>query len=207
MVNDSGMAGGEDAADQVRRLARLAQLSPAERVRLLRELIVRQVREVLGALAPDEIDADLSFQQLGFDSRSAVELRDRLRRTTGVELTAAVAFDYPTVERMAQLLHIRLTGAEPADVDTDARAVTAPEEPIAIIGLACRYPVGIAAPEDMWRILAEERAVTGEFPADRGWDDVYDPEPGAGGKSYVRTGGFLYDATTFDADFFDISPR
>ncbi|MFC9993822.1 SDR family NAD(P)-dependent oxidoreductase [Nocardia sp. NPDC127526] len=206
MVNDRGMSGA-DSADLLRRLAQPAQLSPAERVRLLRELVVRQVREVLGALAPDEIDPDLSFQQLGFDSRSAVELRDRLRRTTGVELTAAVAFDYPTIERMAQLLYIRLTGAEPTEVDTDARAVTAPEEPIAIIGLACRYPGGIASPEDMWRILADETAVTGEFPADRGWADIYDPEPGAVGKSYVRTGGFLYDAPLFDADFFGISPR
>ncbi|NNH68847.1 type I polyketide synthase [Nocardia uniformis] len=201
------MPRGEGELDPARLRAELAQLAPTDQIRVLRDLIARQVRDVLGAMAPDGIDTGLSFQNLGFDSRSAVELRDRLRVTTGVELTAAVAFDYPTIERMAQLLHIRLTGLELGEADTDAQAVTAPEEPIAIIGLACRYPGGIASPEDLWQMLADERDVVSDFPTDRGWADIYDPEPGSVGKSYVRSGGFLYDAPLFDAAFFDISPR
>lgn len=209
MLEERGMPRGEGEGelDPARLRAELAQLAPTDQIRVLRDLISRQVRDVLGAMAPDDIDIGLSFQNLGFDSRAAVELRDRLRATTGVELTAAVAFDYPTIERMAQLLHIRLTGLELGEADTDPQAVTAPEEPIAIIGLACRYPGGIASPEDLWEMLADERDVVSDFPTDRGWSDIYDPEPGAVGKSYVRSGGFLYDAPLFDAAFFDISPR
>jgi acyl transferase domain-containing protein len=82
-------------------------------------------------------------------------------------------------------------------------------EPIAIVGMACRYPGGIASPEDLWRIVDEGVDVVGGFPVDRGWDieSLYDPRSGQSGKSYVREGGFLYDAAEFDAAFFGISPK
>ncbi|WP_409467116.1 type I polyketide synthase [Amycolatopsis sp. GA6-003] len=82
-------------------------------------------------------------------------------------------------------------------------------EPIAIIGMSCRYPGGIATPDDLWDVVDEGRDVIGEFPADRGWDieGVYDPTPERPGKTYTRHGGFLYDAANFDAEFFGISPR
>ncbi|MFD0363634.1 SDR family NAD(P)-dependent oxidoreductase [Nocardia sp. GCM10030253] len=198
-------ANGENGAAQVRE--ELAHRTPDEQRRLLRDLVVREVTAVLGAVAPEVIDVSTSFQDLGFDSRSAVALRDRLHAASGVELTAAIAFDYPTIERLAGLLRMRLlgTGSEPAG-PADA-PLSDPEEPIAIVGMACRYPGGIASPEDMWRMLVENREVTTDFPPERGWDDAYDPEPGAEGKTYVRTGGFLDGADTFDADFFGISPR
>nr|WP_240468343.1 type I polyketide synthase [Streptomyces dangxiongensis] len=82
-------------------------------------------------------------------------------------------------------------------------------EPVAVIGMGCRYPGGVRTPEDLWRIVDEGTDVVTEFPTDRGWDveAIYDPEPGAPGKSYVRHGGFLHDAAECDPAFFGISPK
>ncbi|MFD6992935.1 type I polyketide synthase [Streptomyces sp. NPDC059943] len=82
-------------------------------------------------------------------------------------------------------------------------------EPIAVIGMGCRYPGGARTPEDLWRIVADGTDVVSSFPLDRGWDidALYDPEPGVPGKSYVRHGGFLHDAAESDPSFFGISPK
>ncbi|MCT9008766.1 type I polyketide synthase [Streptomyces rhizosphaerihabitans] len=80
-------------------------------------------------------------------------------------------------------------------------------EPIAVVAMACRYPGGVSSPEELWDVIRDGRDVVGEFPQDRGWRDVYDPDPDTVGSSYVRHGGFLTDVAGFDADFFGISPR
>ncbi|WP_256256849.1 type I polyketide synthase [Streptomyces sp. MUSC 14] len=82
-------------------------------------------------------------------------------------------------------------------------------EPIAIVGVGCRFPGGVASPEGLWGVVSDEVDAMGDFPADRGWDTdaLYDPDPEAHGKTYTRTGGFLADLAEFDAPFFGISPR
>ncbi|WP_433754835.1 type I polyketide synthase [Nocardia sp. CA-135398] len=81
-------------------------------------------------------------------------------------------------------------------------------EPIAIIGVGCRYPGGIESRDALWELVAEGRDVVGEFPIDRGWDaQLFDPDPEARGRSYTRFGAFLDEPGNFDAGFFGIGPR
>ncbi|MEW2307023.1 beta-ketoacyl synthase N-terminal-like domain-containing protein, partial [Streptomyces sp. NPDC006655] len=82
-------------------------------------------------------------------------------------------------------------------------------EPVAVVGMACRLPGGVAGPEDLWRLVSEGRDGMSGFPSDRGWDleGVFDSDSGQAGTPYVPRGGFLYDAAEFDAGFFGISPR
>ena len=82
-------------------------------------------------------------------------------------------------------------------------------EPIAIVGMGCRYPGGVAGPRDLWDLVVRGGDAIGGFPEDRGWnaEALYDPEPGKEGKTYVRQGGFLPGAGGFDAEFFGISPN
>ncbi|MGW6445266.1 SDR family NAD(P)-dependent oxidoreductase [Lentzea sp. NPDC055074] len=161
------------------------------------------VRAEVAAILGREVGADASFTSYGIDSRSAVVLRNRLVEATGAALPVTAAFDHPTPALLAEELNHLLSGTSRAEEQHDEADLG---EPIAIIGMSCRYP-GAGSPEELWRLVAEGRDAVGEFPDDRGWPDLYDPDPDAAGRSYVRHGGFLRDAGEFDPGFFGISPR
>ncbi|MYU19655.1 hypothetical protein GTZ78_55495, partial [Streptomyces sp. SID8361] len=154
----------------------------------------------------------------GFDSLTAVELRNRLGVVTGLRLPVTCVFDYPTATVLARYLHTEMFGEQPVTGGATAAAPKRPEaldkpvatdEPIAIIGMSCRFPGGVRTPEALWDLLMAEGDVISGFPEDRGWDidGLYDPDPEKSGTSYVQSGGFLDEVGHFDPAFFGISPR
>ncbi|MGW1599360.1 type I polyketide synthase, partial [Streptomyces sp. NPDC002343] len=108
------------------------------------------------------------------------------------------------------LSYLKRVSADLAQTRRRLREVeTQDREPIAIVGMSCRFPGGVTTPEEFWRLVHDGTDAIGDFPDDRGWDidALYDPDPDATGKSYVTRGGFLTDAAGFEPDFFGISPR
>ncbi|EOD69729.1 type I polyketide synthase [Amycolatopsis vancoresmycina] len=183
--------------------ARLSTLDERAQRELLEDLVRAEAADVLGEPVP----ADRAFRDLGFTSLAIVELRNRLTGRTGRWLPAGAVFDHPTPSALAARVRAELLGTS-QDV-TEPVVAADPGEPIAIVGMACRLPGGIASPEDLWRLVAEGGDAVSEFPGDRGWDldDLVDPDRARPGTSYVGHGGFLHDAGLFDAGFFGISPR
>ncbi|MFF6816308.1 SDR family NAD(P)-dependent oxidoreductase, partial [Streptomyces sp. NPDC012403] len=196
------------SASQSALAQRLAVLPEAERERALLDVAREQIAAVLGLPAGADLDLATTFKALGFDSLTGLDLRNRLNTATGLRLPATLVFDHPTPAALLRTLREELLGAQDATPTAAARPAT-DDEPIAIVGMACRYPGGVESPEDLWRLVAEGRDAVSPFPSDRGWDleGLYDPDPAASGKTYTREGGFLYDAGDFDAGFFEISPR
>jgi acyl transferase domain-containing protein/acyl carrier protein len=232
----------------------LAGLPAAGRDRVLVNLVRVHVAAVLGHALPDTLEADRAFKELGFDSLTALELRNRLSTATGLRLPATLIFNHPTLTALARYLRAR-TADQQTDIrsntadntSADREPATAPDEevsglidedklrdhiklvtanlrqarlrvreleerrqePIAIVGMACRFPGGVRDPEDLWQLVAEGMDAISGFPSDRGWDaeGLPDPDPGHAGTSYARLGGFVDDAAGFDSGFFGISPR
>ena len=199
-------AGGRLAAGALAQ--RFASLDEAGRHEALLELVRTRAAAVLGHDTATAISAARAFSEMGFDSLAAVELRNQLNAATGLRLTATMIFDYPTPKALAQHLADKIFATAPAVSVPASTAIASADEPIVIVGMACRYPGHVTSPEELWRLLADGRDVISDFPGDRGWStSIYDPEPGRPGKSYARTGGFLDEPAGFDADFFRIGPR
>ncbi|MFD4575156.1 SDR family NAD(P)-dependent oxidoreductase, partial [Streptomyces sp. NPDC058479] len=191
----------------------LLALPAAERPAAVLRLLRAEIAAVLGHGADTApADPERPFRDLGFDSLTAVDLRNALERRTGLRLAPTAAFDHPTPAALATHLLALLPTGDPTaaaapPAGRDAR--TTHDDPVAIVGMACRLPGGADTPEQLWDLLAAgDDGLTG-FPEDRGWDlaALYDPDPAHEGTTYTRTGGFLTGVDRFDAAFFGISPR
>ncbi|MEV0504428.1 type I polyketide synthase, partial [Streptomyces spectabilis] len=198
-----------DTSDEHRRLsARVAGLAAAEQEAFLLELVRTEAAVVLGHTGPGGVQTEIAFRDAGFDSLTAVELRNRLREATGLKLPATLVFDHPTPLALAR--HLRDALGDVSPVSAPPTGVVADAgEPIAIVSMACRYPGGVSSPDELWRLVADGVDAVSDFPDDRGWDleALFDPDPDHAGTSYTRQGGFLCGAGLFDAGFFGISPR
>ncbi|WP_344820649.1 type I polyketide synthase, partial [Actinoplanes cyaneus] len=188
--------------------ARLSAMGHAERERAVLDLVRGEVAAALGHASAADIAPGRAFKELGFDSLTAVELRNRLQSATGLALPATLAFDHPTAERLATYVRERVSGATRPEPEAVAVTVTG-DDPIVIVGMGVRLPGGVETPEQFWDLLARGGDGIGAFPAGRGWDldRLYHPDPDHPGTFYAREGGFLDGAAEFDAELFGISPR
>jgi acyl transferase domain-containing protein/acyl carrier protein len=189
--------------------ARLTALGEQERKEVVFGLVREKTAAVLGHLSPHALDTTRAFRELGFDSLLAVELRNQMSGATGLRLPATLVFDYPTPAVLAGYLLEQLDASPAQTAAPRRRRQTSLDEPVAIVGMACRYPGGVRSPEDLWQLVSAGRdAITG-FPENRGWniEALYHPSPDHPGTSYVREGGFIHDGDEFDAEFFGVSPR
>ncbi|MGW5122328.1 type I polyketide synthase, partial [Streptomyces noursei] len=191
--------------------ARLAGLTDAEQDRLLLTLVRTEAAAVLGHSSAESLPERRAFRDLGFDSVTAVDLRNRLATGTGLRLPSTMVFDHPNCAALAAFLKGAALGVPGTAAPQPGTAAGTPvdDDPIAVIGMGCRYPGGAGTPEELLRLALDGADLISEFPADRGWDahGLYDPDPDRAGRTYSLHGGFLHDAAAFDPGFFGISPR
>ncbi|MPY48493.1 type I polyketide synthase [Streptomyces acidicola] len=189
-------AGGELAR-------RLGGLAPVEQRRALLELVRTQVAVALGHASAATVDETRSFKDLGFDSLTAVDLRNRLGTATGITtLPATLVFDHPNPNSLTDYLLEQFLGeiTEQAPPQPRAQVAAAFDEPVAIVGMGCRFPGGADSAEGLWDLVAEGRDGVSALPTDRGWDPALL-------EGLAAVGGFVEGAALFDAELFGISPR
>ena len=189
-----------------------------ERQLLLAAHVRRQVGLVLGINQPESISLETGFFDLGMDSLTSMELRNKLQKSLECSLPSTLAFEYPNIQVLTDYLEEKiiqsLDSTQPEE-ETEARIDSVDirdqdlesTEAIAIIGIGCRFPDGVDNPEAYWQFLKDARDVRIDIPKDR-WDieRYYDQNPNVPGKIYVRQGYFLKQPIDqFEPEFFGIS--
>ncbi|WP_425288549.1 type I polyketide synthase [Streptomyces melanosporofaciens] len=204
------LTAGSAAPERAELHDRLEAMPREKREGALRDLVRAQAADVLAHDSADAVASDRAFRDLGFDSLTAVELRNRIGAATGLRLPVSLVFDYPTPTVLARFLHGEMFGTEEGgSAETTPTRSDSFDEPIAIVAMSCRFPGGVRTPEQLWDVVNAGVDTISGFPDDRGWDleGLYDPDPDKPGKTYALTGGFLDNITDFDPDFFGINPR
>ncbi|MEK1122854.1 type I polyketide synthase, partial [Mycobacterium ulcerans] len=154
---------------------------------------------------PDEVDPNLSLADLGVSSRDAVVLSGELTELLGRTVSPIDFWEHPTINDLAAYLTAPepSTGAEAAVSRTVRGSL---EEPIAVVGMGCRFPGGISGPEALWQFLCDRKSSIGRVPDER-WAQFDDGSPAVKAllARTTRWGSYLTDIDAFDADFFEIS--
>ncbi|MGO4759389.1 phosphopantetheine-binding protein, partial [Streptomyces sp. 2MCAF27] len=163
-------AGGVAEISRAGLAERLAALPEDERSRFLVDLVRTEVAQVLRHSRTAAIGADRAFKDLGFDSLTAIELRNQLAATTGLSLPSTLVFDHPTPAALAQLLLTEFMGTRTETALPALPAAPLVDDPIVIVGMSCRFPGGVRSPEQLWDLVADGRDAISAFPTDRGWD-------------------------------------
>ena len=178
----------------------------------LRDVIQREVAAVLGHGDPKGIDTDRGFFDIGLDSLTVVQLKTRLEERFGLVLPVTLALEYPSIDALAGFIRSlkpsTVHEAAPLPSPRPASPARTVDEPIAIVGIGCRFPGGASDPDSFWRLLRDRVDAVRPFPVHR-WRDVppFSADPDLPGTIATRMGGFLDDIDQFDADFFRLSPR
>jgi len=172
----------------------------------LDELLRRELAQVMELPDPAAFDAELGFNEQGMDSLMAVDFKNRVAKALGLPLADTLAFDHPNLRRLEDYLWQLLQGHRPAKTAAKTAANTA--SPIAVVGMACRFPGGADTPERFWELLSNGVDAIGPMPAER-WrlDDWWNADPNELGKFYTKEGGFIAEVDRFDHEFFRLSPR
>ncbi|MGO4423637.1 KR domain-containing protein, partial [Streptomyces sp. MCAF7] len=182
-------AAASDPAAAATLTQRLTELRPADRVRAVVDLVSTEVASVLGHESPEAVEVRHEFRELGFDSLTAVELRNQLANATGLRLPSTLVFDYPTPLALAEHLVAELFGTASGPLAPAPRRTPVDDDPIAIVSMACRYPGGVDSAEGLWQLVNDQLDGISGFPTTRGWDldALYDPDRNTrGNTSYVR---------------------
>ncbi|MFI4955249.1 MAG: beta-ketoacyl synthase N-terminal-like domain-containing protein, partial [Gammaproteobacteria bacterium] len=177
-----------------------------QREALLKQAIIQEVKKVLGQT--QTLDESKGFFEMGMDSLMALELKNRLQGLIGLPLSNTLTFDYPTLDVLVPYIASVLKIKELPLIKPSIQYINQ-SEPIAIIGMSCRFPGGANSSEEFWQLLDAGFDSSIDVPKSR-WniDEYYDPSPDAKGKIVSRKSSFMtVPIEEFDADFFGMSPR
>lgn len=190
-------------------IQRLEAVPTQARIAMMRTTLRVELGQILG-MPTDAIDLARTFRDLGLTSLAGTEFRSAIGRLLGRVYPSSLLFNYPDLDTLATHLTEEFApsfdGRGNVTQPTSAREEAV--EPLAIVGMALRFPGGIDSKEQLWQLLRDGRDTITEVPSDR-WDasSLYDPNPLAAGKLYTRWGSFVEEIGHFDHGFFRISPR